>query len=115
MTFIEYFNCIITFQEQPGNDEALFQLGKIYFDMKNYQESHVQLLKAAKLNPKNGLAFLYIGHYYKMVNNFDKAKKCYEKAFNINPYQADISMSLSDIYRTVGEHVCLKKLIIFLC
>lgn len=49
---------------------------------------------SAKLNPSNGAAFRYLGHYYGGVSaDKSRAAKCYQRAVSINPddYEAGVS------------------------
>lgn len=41
---------------------------------------------SAKLNPKNGDAFKFLGHYYRCVSRDNqRALKCYQRAVTLNP------------------------------
>lgn len=82
-------------------------MGKIYFEMKEYQKALIYLLKAAKWDPQMGCTFLYIGHYYGLNDNMDKARKCYEKALQLNPCDEEAGSALSDVYRITGKDVRL--------
>ena len=50
---------------------------------------------SAKLNPKNGEAFKYLGHYYGRVSlDTQRALKCYQRAVSLNPDDSDSGVSL---------------------
>lgn len=47
-------------------------------------------LASAKLNPQNGVAFRYLGHYYSRVSvDIQRALKCYQRALSLNPDDSD--------------------------
>lgn len=47
-------------------------------------------LVSAKLNPQNGVAFRYLGHYYTLVSlDLQRALKCYQRALSLNPDDSD--------------------------
>ncbi|KAL7645632.1 UNVERIFIED_CONTAM: hypothetical protein RMT77_004018 [Armadillidium vulgare] len=91
-------------QGEPENAEILLELGKIHYNLKDYKKSLILLLKAAKYNPKLSDSFLYIGHYYRLEDNLEKARKCYEKALSLNPGSEEAGSSLSDVYRITGQN-----------
>lgn len=49
---------------------------------------------SAKLNPCNGAAFRYLGHYYSKVSvDEQRASKCYLRAVNLNPEDFEAGVS----------------------
>ena len=59
----------------------------------------VSFLKAAKLNPLSPLPFLYLGHHYVKAGDWEKARKCYQKSFKLDPTSEEAGAALSDVYR----------------
>jgi tetratricopeptide (TPR) repeat protein len=58
------------------------------------------LLQATKLDPNCYSCYVYLGNYYSLgAKNLDKARRCYQKAFHINPHCKEAGAALSDIYR----------------
>lgn len=82
-------------QEDPIN---LFYSAKAYWELKQFDKCHVNLLKAAKINPNHASTFLYLGHLYFQKQDLDKAKKCYEKAYSLDATESHIVKHLSEIY-----------------
>jgi tetratricopeptide (TPR) repeat protein len=62
--------------------------------------STVCLLQATKLDPQCFSCYVYLGHYYSLsAKDLDKARRCYQKAFRLNPHCKEAGAALSDIYR----------------
>lgn len=94
-----YTEAINLLQKQTENKFTCLYLGQVYWELKDYHKSHVNLLKAAKINSDNANTFLYLGHiYYRYKNDLEKAKKCYEKAYSLNSIDYDIAKNLSEVY-----------------
>ncbi|KAJ3638165.1 hypothetical protein MTP99_001570 [Tenebrio molitor] len=79
--------------------EWWIEMGTLYWDAGQYGKSLMPFLKATKLDSSNYKCFLLLGHYYKRSNDFDKARRCYEKAFKINTRCSEAGIELSKIYR----------------
>jgi superkiller protein 3 len=79
--------------------EWWIEMGTLYWDAGQYGKSLMPFLKATKLDSSNYKCFLLLGHYYKRNNDFDKARRCYEKAFKINTRCSEAGIELSKIYR----------------
>ena len=61
-------------------------------------------MQAVKLNPEFASGFTYVGHYYRQVQNDRvRAKKCYQKAFMLDPLDADAAFHLSNYYVNDNE------------
>jgi len=91
--------------ENPNCGEALVLMGVIIWNKDDKQKSLSYFLKAAKVDSRNWLPFLYLGHYYRSIGApeaTDKARKCYQKCLALNPQDADAGKGLSDIYRETG-------------
>lgn len=56
-------------------------------------------LKAAKLDANYYMIFIYLARYYEYCKDLEKARRCYQKAFKINPRCLEAGMGLSNIYR----------------
>lgn len=91
---------VVSLLQQPS-DNALynFYLGKAFWELKEYNNCLMHLLKAAKRNSDHAYTFLYLGYLYcDQKNDLSKAKKCYEKAYSLNNTDVDIVKRLSEIY-----------------
>lgn len=52
----------------------------------NKEKAAEHFVISAKLNPQNGAAFRYLGHYYSGVSlDTQRGLKCYQRAVSLNP------------------------------
>ncbi|KAK3788293.1 hypothetical protein RRG08_027026 [Elysia crispata] len=90
---------------------ATFLLGKVLWELRNSdsngnikQECFTTLLKAAKLDPYNYEVFLFIGNFYKHIQQDPiKTRRCFQKAFDLRPENDKCSAALVDILLELGE------------
>lgn len=67
-------------------------------------ECFTVLLKAAKQDPCNSETFLYLGHYYHHVGGDDsRARKCYQKAYDLDPTNEEAGEALCDLLNQQGD------------
>lgn len=98
-------------KDHSGCFEAWFELGRIYYNEKNAVSCLQCLLKSAKLNQWCYLTFLHLGHCYKdLLNDLEKARRCYQKAFQLNPGCPEVGPCLSNVYRLSGKEVSYPSL-----
>uniref|UniRef100_A0A6P7G2Q1 Tetratricopeptide repeat protein 37 n=1 Tax=Diabrotica virgifera virgifera TaxID=50390 RepID=A0A6P7G2Q1_DIAVI len=84
--------------DTPDITEWFMEIGLIYWTLKDYKKSLIPFLKASKCDPNNYICFLSLGNYYQKIEDFDKARRCYEKAFNLNKSSQELVEKLSKIY-----------------
>nr|CAD7589451.1 unnamed protein product [Timema genevievae] len=61
---------------------------------------HTKINKATKLDPNCYVCYLYLGHYYSLDGkDLDKARRCYQKSFQLNSQCVEAGVKLCDIYR----------------
>lgn len=51
------------------------------------------------------MCFLRLGRYYEKINDLEKSKRCYEKAFKLNSKNNDVIGNLSKIYKKQKDWV----------
>ncbi|XP_013777093.1 tetratricopeptide repeat protein 37-like [Limulus polyphemus] len=86
------------------NDSYTFHLlGLSLWKTKNMDQAKISFLKAAKLDPFFYKNFLYLGHYYKSIGDFEKALQCYNKSFDLNKRNDIVGAAFSDILFECGE------------
>lgn len=85
--------------QNPESHEAFLELGRIQFEIKNYDESLLNILKATKLDSNNSECFYWLGKIYITINDEVRSKKCFEKCLNLNPQNEKAISILSAVYR----------------
>ncbi|PRP83581.1 tetratricopeptide repeat protein 37-like [Planoprotostelium fungivorum] len=83
--------------------DAHYWLGRSYYSLggeyvRDKNLCHKHLLLSAQLNPNFSGNFSYLGHFYRDGGDVDKAKRCYQKAFSLNPLDTEAGISLADLY-----------------
>ncbi|XP_049867353.1 tetratricopeptide repeat protein 37 [Pectinophora gossypiella] len=95
----KYGECVALLETAPETALNLFYLGKAYWKLKQYDKCLINLLKAAKMDSDHAQTFLYLGHFYHHYKqDYEKSKKCYEKAYSLNSMDSSIAKNLSEIY-----------------
>lgn len=70
---------------KPKDDEALVELGTVFFDLGNDIDAILKLTQAVTINPKNSQALLLLGNIYYARGDRDKAVNYYQKFLQISP------------------------------
>ena len=86
-------------QEQPFNDEALFNLGSLYFIIHQFDSAIYCFLKFLEFNPDNLQVLNNIGITYHQRGDLSEALKYFEKAININPNLANTHRNIGNLYK----------------
>nr|CAB3267341.1 tetratricopeptide repeat protein 37-like [Phallusia mammillata] len=82
--------------------KLMWQLGEPY--RRDKTKCLTAFLKAAKLDVYHGETFLYLGHYYRDIgSNNSKAKKCYQKAYTLDPGNEEAGSALADQFIAEGK------------
>ncbi|KAF7829441.1 tetratricopeptide repeat protein SKI3 isoform X1 [Senna tora] len=94
---------------QPDDASLHFDMGVFLWDKggeaKEPKEKAAEhFVISAKLNPKNGDAFKFLGHYYGCVaRDTQRAIKCYQRAITLNPDDSDSGEALCDLLDEGGK------------
>ncbi|MFI5135674.1 MAG: tetratricopeptide repeat protein [Chitinophagales bacterium] len=82
-----------------GYDDYLYQIyftkGMLAGKVKNYNAAISLLEKAVNYEPTNADGWYNLGGAYFTVNNFEKAKECWEKTLQINPNYSQAKQGLT--------------------
>ena len=80
-----FFLCVLIFL--PKNKKKGVRLWENGGEESNNKEKAAEhFVISAKLNPQNGAAFRYLGHYYSGVSlDTQRGLKCYQRAVSLNP------------------------------
>ncbi len=68
----------------PNHDDALYLLGVVEYQKKNYDSSIADLKSVLENNPQHAYAYYYLGNALRENGHPDEAIECYQKALNIN-------------------------------
>ncbi|KAI8975433.1 hypothetical protein BDF20DRAFT_606329 [Mycotypha africana] len=80
-----------------GVAEYQYRLGRLYWDMQQVDEAVQYFMQAVKSNPYLANGFTYLGHYYREIKyDHARARKCYQKAYMLDPLDDDAALHLSD-------------------
>ncbi len=83
-------------QTYPENPDYLYNLGRLYYRLNNYQEAEKYLLKCIEIDPEQYDARLYLAYVYFNQKKYDKAsKQLYVVIDNVPSY--------SDAYLLMGR------------
>lgn len=90
---------------EPFVDSSLcsLEIGRIFYDLKKFEESLQYTLKATKLQPYNSECFFLLGKIYLATHDEIRCKKCFEKCLNLNPQNEKAILVLSAMYRESDE------------
>lgn len=70
----------------------------------NKEKAAEHFVISAKLNPQNGAAFRYLGHYYSGVSlDTQRGLKCYQRAVSLNPDDLQSGEALCDLLDRDGK------------
>lgn len=91
----------------PNDSLPHLNLGLILWkeESKEIREKAAEhFLIAAKLNPHNGTAFRYLGHYYSRLSiDYQRALKCYQRAVTLSPDDSESGEALCDMLDGGGK------------
>ncbi|GAB6019412.1 Tetratricopeptide repeat protein 37 [Chamberlinius hualienensis] len=79
-------------------DEWYIELGKICLLETNSDLATNYFRKASEANAFNFKPYVFLGNYYKSVNDLNQAQICFRNAYSLKKYDEEIGILLSDIY-----------------
>ena len=85
------------------NADNLLEIAEKYYEKGDYENSLINCLKSAKLEPYNSECFFWLGQIYLQTNDELRAKKCLEKCLSLYPCKEEALVMLSTIYRKNAE------------
>ncbi|RVX15808.1 Tetratricopeptide repeat protein SKI3 [Vitis vinifera] len=91
----------------PDDASLHFNLGVFLWEKEEQEwkeKAAEHFVRSAKLNPQNGDAFRYLGHYYARVSvDTQRAFKCYQRSVTLNPNDSDSGEALCDLLDLGGK------------
>ena len=91
-------------KNNPNNFQAIFLLGSLFFQIKNYNEAVKMLAKALSMQPKNISVYQNLGATLVEIDEFQKAIEVLTKASKIKPDHEGILYNLGNAYKGMGEY-----------
>ncbi|XP_066601814.1 superkiller complex protein 3 [Prorops nasuta] len=84
------------------HSEAWLILGKIYWEIMDYNHSLMAFLNGVKTDRYNWECLVYLGQYYRdHGKDMERSRKCYQTALQINPNSEEAGVGLSTVYRVL--------------
>jgi len=81
----------VVIELDPNKIDAYGHLGKIYYEMNNFNECAIELSKGIAVNPNVAFNYYQRGQcYYQMVDNQAKAQEDFKKAIALDPSYAEL-------------------------
>ncbi|MDF1590033.1 MAG: protein kinase [Desulfobacterales bacterium] len=88
----------------PGDPEALFQLGLFYTHREQYQKAIAAYSKAAELNPQHPNTFYNLGYIYAKIKNYGKAEEMFERTVKLSPpFMDEALFNLAIVQQRLGK------------
>ncbi len=83
-------------------DAAICQmLGLLSLDEGKGEEAFKLFEKSSQLNPRDSVAWYYMGLTHHAYNHFEEAINCYQKSIQLKPEDAQAHLQLGKLYATV--------------
>ncbi len=82
-----------------NNFEAVFLLGSLFLQTKNFQEAIHFLNKAISIQPKHANSYQNLGYAFVELGEFKKAEELFFKAIEIDPNHGDAHFNLANTYK----------------
>ncbi|XP_061354463.1 tetratricopeptide repeat protein SKI3 isoform X2 [Gastrolobium bilobum] len=96
-------------QDSPDDASLHFEIGLFLWEKggeakETKEKAAEHFVLSAKLNPKNGESFKFLGHYYGRVSlDTPRAVKCYQRAVALNPDDFDSGEALCNLLDQRGK------------
>ena len=91
-------------KNNPNNFQAIFLLGSLFFQTKNYNEAVKMLAKALNMQPKNISVCQNLGATLIEIDEFKKAIEVLTKASKMEPDHEGILYNLGNAHKGMGEY-----------
>uniref|UniRef100_A0A1B6DWI4 Tetratricopeptide repeat protein 37 n=1 Tax=Clastoptera arizonana TaxID=38151 RepID=A0A1B6DWI4_9HEMI len=110
-------NQLITLAElYPNNAEIILEVALLYEKEEDYKNAYIYLIKTAKIAPHWYIVYLKLGNcYFRIIKDYDKASRCYQKALQLHPDSDEIGIAMSDTYKMLGDVANHIKLLEMIC
>ncbi len=91
-------------KQQPSDAKAAYYLGNLWYDKRQYDEAIACWEKSALLDSKFPTVYRNLAlAYFNKRNEPNKARKCLERAFELDTNDARVFMELDQLYKRIGR------------
>ena len=87
----------------PNNKDIVFNLGRLNFMQKNYEDAIENFKKVLELDPEDFESYLNIGNAYLQLEKFEESIPFYQKAVELKPDNANAWNNLGVAYVRAGK------------
>jgi len=88
----------------PSYAEVYRNLAELYVKMNRLALALSMLNKAERMNKNYWKNYISFGNYYIKSGNYEKAEDAFKTAFNINPLERQVYVTLADFYISVQRY-----------
>ncbi len=92
-----------TLDKAPGFVELYINLGRIYFELKRYDDAICEYKMAIWLDSLNLRAYFYLCQLYEELKDFDNAIEICQKLIELQPHIADFHCRIAQYYYLRGD------------
>jgi len=85
-------------ETNPGDAEAYYNIGAVYYNEKKYDDAKLQFNKAIGIYPDFAEAYYSLGVVHYAEANYDKAIEAFTKAIQIDPRNYEAIYQLGVVY-----------------
>jgi len=100
MALKEYKKALSLDEENIG---AIYNIGLVQKDLKNYQEAERQMKEVLRRAPFHELATYTLAQVYRESKQYDQARDQYIQALKVSPASANIITELGMVYEAQGK------------
>jgi tetratricopeptide (TPR) repeat protein len=90
-------------EKVPNNKDIIFNLGRLNFMQKNYEEAIENFKKVLEADPEDFESYLNIGNAYLQLEKFKESIPFYQKAIEFKPDNANAWNNLGVAYVRAGD------------
>ncbi|MEW6002827.1 MAG: tetratricopeptide repeat protein [Nitrospirota bacterium] len=95
--------CRKILRNKPNNFDALYLLGVISYELKDFDRAMQNFRKALKVNPANAAAYYNLGLSLQEKKQFDEAIQCYQRSLQLDPALAEAYYNLGIAFQEQGR------------
>ena len=86
-------------KKDSNNFEAVFLLGSLFLQTRNFQDAIKFLNKSIIIRPKHANTYQNLGYAFVELGEYEKAKELFYKAIEIEPKHGDAYFNLANTYK----------------